>query len=117
MKITQTIMSYGEGRGILLTLDDEELTIDLVGTVKNDFEEHYASLGAMEKAYKKRIAPYLKRNNCYDTDRNQKVEIIADLAAFFVRRRQSAVATRTVTTSSAISSRKSKPPCRSCESN
>ena len=83
MKITQTIMNYDEGHSILVILDDEELTIELVGSVKNDFKEQCTSLAAMEKAYKKRIAPYLKRHKCHDSDRNQDVEIIKDLAAFF----------------------------------
>jgi hypothetical protein len=71
MKITQTIMNHDEGRGILVILDDEALTLELVGTLKNDFKEQCTSLAAMEKAYKKRIAPYLKRHNCHDTDRSQ----------------------------------------------
>lgn len=83
MKITQQIMNYDEGRGVSVILDDEALTIELAGSKKHDFKERCASLAAMDKAYKKRVAPYLKGHHCYDVDLKQDVEIIKDLEAYF----------------------------------
>ncbi len=80
---TQNVMNYDEGRGFSLVIDSTALTIELAGTLNNDFKQKYPSLAAMEKDYKIRVAPYLKKHDCYDIDLEDDVQIITDFATYF----------------------------------
>jgi hypothetical protein len=83
-KSTQFLMDYDAGKQFVLTMDDEKLTIELMGAAaKRDFKQTYKTLAAMEKDYKARVVPYLKECEAYDIDREEEAEIATSLKAFF----------------------------------
>jgi hypothetical protein len=87
MKITTNLANHDEHTRFRLIIDDKTLTIEVSGTVDFDFKQRYGSFAAMEKGYKEKVAPYLRKHDIFDTDINQEVTPISDLRALFERRR------------------------------
>lgn len=91
MKILFQGINYRTGVSFAIALDPDELALEFHAEPEHAFSETYETIEAMNAAYQERVAPYLRKDDCYDIDRQCILKPEKSLAALFaeLRARQS----------------------------
>lgn len=82
MRFTQRLMDEDLRVTFTLTIDFDALRLEARDEDGEPIDQTFDSLAAMQKVYRKRVAPLFEDERCQDLDRDAPAEPIGSLAAF-----------------------------------